>query len=68
MTSRFVQVVDGEWYEAAWAGQRDMCCSCGLVHITDFKIDKGKLYFRTKQSARATKDARKRFKFEKDEQ
>jgi hypothetical protein len=67
MPVKYRQVIDGEWYEASWIGQRDMCCSCGLVHITDFKVEKGKLYFKTKQSARATKDARKRFKFKKEE-
>ena len=62
---RYTQVIDGEWYEASWTGQRDMCCHCGLVHITEFKVEKGKLFFRAKQSERATKAARKQFKFEK---
>lgn len=58
-------VVDGEWYEIGWHGNRETCCHCGLTHITDFKIEKGKLLFRTRQSARATREARKKFKFEK---
>lgn len=65
--SNYRHVIDGEWYEATWTGQRDMCCHCGLVHITDYKVEKGKLFFRAKQSQRATKDARKRFKFPRDE-
>jgi hypothetical protein len=43
-----------------------MCCHCGLVHITDFKVESGKLMFRARQSQRATKEARKKFKFEKE--
>lgn len=59
------QIFDGEWYEADWNGQRDMCCHCGLTHITDYKVEKGRLMFRTRQSERATKAARKKFKFER---
>lgn len=63
---KYTQIFDNEWYEAAWTGQRDMCCHCGLVHITDFKVEKdGKLFFRARQSQKATKEARKKFKFEK---
>jgi hypothetical protein len=62
---KFTQIYDNEWYEAAWTGQRDMCCSCGLIHITDFKVENGKLMFRARQSQRATKEARKKFKFER---
>lgn len=57
------QVIDGEWYEASWTGQRDMCCHCGLVHVTDFKVEKGKLLFRVRQNKKATKEARKKYKF-----
>jgi hypothetical protein len=63
---KYTQVIDGEWYEAAWVGQRDMCCHCGLVHLTDWKVEKGKLFFKARQSVRATKEARKKFKFEKE--
>jgi hypothetical protein len=65
MTKGYTQVIDGIWYEASWTGQRDMCCHCGLVHITDFKVENGKLMFRARQSVRATKEARKKFTFEK---
>jgi len=61
----YKQIIDGEWNEASWVGQRDMCCHCGLVHITEFKVEKGKLFYRTRQSERATKIARKKYKFEK---
>jgi hypothetical protein len=37
----------------------------GLCHITDYKVENGKLMFRARQSVRATKEARKKFKFEK---
>jgi hypothetical protein len=63
--SGFVQIFDDEWYEASWKGQRDMCCTCGLVHITDYKVENGKLMFRARQSQRATKEARKKHKFER---
>lgn len=62
---RYKQIIDNEWNDASWTEQRDMCCHCGLVHITEFKVEKGTLKYRTRQSERATKEARKKFKFEK---
>jgi hypothetical protein len=61
----YTQIIDGKWYEGSWTEQRDMCCSCGLIHVTEFKVEKGKLFFRTKQIQSATKEARKKYKFEK---
>lgn len=62
---RYKQIFDGEWTEGSWTEQRDMCCHCGLVHITEYKVEKGKIWYRTRQSERATKQARKKFKFER---
>ena len=63
--SDYRQIYDKKWYEATWKGHRDMCCHCGLEHITDWKVENGKLFFRTRQSERATKANRKKYKFEK---
>jgi hypothetical protein len=42
-----VQINDGEWVTISWDKQREMCCDCGLVHETDYRVTEGgKLQFR----------------------
>jgi hypothetical protein len=55
---RTVQVVDGSWY--AMSGfDRDICCDCGLTHDTQFKLEDGRIMFRTKVNQRETAKHRK---------
>ncbi len=42
---RYKQIYDGDWVEVAKT-HYIRCCDCGLVHRYNFKIIKGKLYFR----------------------
>lgn len=50
---RTVQVTEGEWY-AIGGFDRDICCDCCLTHDTEFKLEGGKIMFRTKVNRRET--------------
>lgn len=53
-----IQINDGSWYVLA-NFSRDICCDCGLVHDTDFKLDNGRIMFRTRVNVKATDAQRK---------
>ena len=36
----------GEWIQPVRKGYRMECCDCGLVHVLDFRIYRGKIQFR----------------------
>jgi hypothetical protein len=55
---RTVQIIDGSWYSIS-GFDRDICCDCGLTHDTEFKLDNGRIMFRTKVNARETAKHRK---------
>lgn len=65
--SRYYHVTDGEWIAVQKRGYKEQCCSCGLVHKHNFKIDaKGAIWIQSTVDNRATAAARRAFKFEKD--
>lgn len=68
MTKRrgYHQLVDGEWFRPRMRGGREMCCSCALVHKVDYRIVDGRVEFRAVQQKRATANARRPFKFERE--
>lgn len=41
-----IHVEDGEWVTIAWKGQREKCCTCGVIHRVDYQVVDGKLQFR----------------------
>lgn len=55
---RTVQITDGAWYTIS-GFDRDICCGCGLVHDTEFKLENGRIMFRTKVNQRETAKHRK---------
>ncbi len=55
---RTVQVTDGVWYELG-DFDRDICCHCSLVHLTEYKVEKGRILFRTKVDHKETAKLRK---------
>lgn len=66
-TSRYYQITDGEWVVIPWKGFKDQCCSCGLVHKTDYRVrPDGALEFKCSVDNRATAAVRRAFKFEKE--
>lgn len=54
-----MQVYDNEWYHPVHRGHREVCCDCGLVHITDFKVVRGKVFIRTRRDDARTKKVRR---------
>ncbi len=68
MRRKYHQVIDGEWLRPQMRGFREQCCSCGLVHIVDYRVIDGRVVeFRATQDARATAAVRRKFKFERDQ-
>lgn len=53
-----IQIEDGKWYKLGHA-QLHECCSCGLVHQVDYKLERGVIFERWRQDARETTKARK---------
>lgn len=54
-----VQIEEGKWYSLSHF-DRTECCDCGLVHREEFKMEKGRIFFRTFRDEAATKRARAR--------
>ena len=62
---KYEQIHDGQWFRPVMKGHLEQCCHCGLVHQTDFKIDKdGKLWMRSKQKPKSTAAVRRKFNFD----
>ena len=67
MSKGYYQITDGEWIIIPRRGFKEQCCSCGLVHRLNFRINaKGQLEVQTFRDERATSAVRRAFKFEKD--
>jgi hypothetical protein len=67
MSRGYYQITDGEWVIIPRRGFKEQCCSCGLVHRLNFRINaKGQLEVQTFRDERATAAVRRAFKFEKD--
>lgn len=50
-----IQIDDGRWYEIAWMGQHEECCRCGVKHVVDYKVERGKLMMRARYVEEAKK-------------
>jgi hypothetical protein len=57
-----LQIVDGVWYAVNHGGSpyTEECCDCCLVHLQEWKIESGRLYFRYTVLDKDTRAARKR--------
>ena len=44
-----VHVAPNEWITIAWEGQHEECCDCGLRHVVDYRVHRGKLQFRARR-------------------
>ena len=55
----YQQLQDGEWVRPVRRAFLDQCCDCGLVHVVDFVIEGGLLYFRARRDKRLTGAARR---------
>ncbi len=60
---KYYQVHDDEWIRMSFKKQKEQCCGCGLVHVSDYKIvmvGKTKhLYAKSKVDNRATAAVRR---------
>lgn len=57
---RYPQVQAGEWVQPIRKGYKMACCDCGLVHVMDFRIYKGRVQLRAFRDNRATGQLRKK--------
>jgi hypothetical protein len=61
---KYDQVFDGDWIKPLMSGWRMKCCSCSLIHIIKFKVERhGKrntVLLRARVCKRATAAARRR--------
>ena len=55
-------VTANEWIQPIRKGYSMACCDCGLVHMIDFRIHKGKIQFRADRDEKATTKLRKRMR------
>jgi hypothetical protein len=56
---RTVQIEEGKWYHLGHF-ENSECCDCGLVHREEFKLEAGRIWFRTFRNEPATRRARAR--------
>ena len=58
---KYTQVYDGDWIKPTpQRGHRLRCCDCGLVHVVNFAVRKGKVVFQAYRDKRATAAARRK--------
>jgi len=60
MTNWLKPLEEEKWFDVT-DGWYLSCCSCGLVHEIEFKVEEGKIYVRVFRKERATAQ-RRRFK------
>ena len=58
MEDKYIQIVDGEWIEIPFKGFSMECCNCSLVHTLNFKVEDGRLFIKSKQDKKSTKQRR----------
>ncbi len=54
----YQQMVEGVWYALQHDIEVTECCDCGLVHETEYKFERGRLWWRSKVNPQATAAAR----------
>lgn len=53
-----IQMWDGKWYRLGHFDYHQ-CCSCGLVHQVDYRIERGTIFERWRVDKRETAKVRK---------
>jgi hypothetical protein len=67
VSSKYHQVVEGDWTPIPKRGHWNQCCSCALVHVFDYREKDGVLEMRVRINKRSTAAARRAFKFTPEE-
>ena len=53
-----IQIIESQWYSLGHYDKTE-CCDCGLVHREEFKLEEGRIWWRTRRDERSTRAARK---------
>jgi hypothetical protein len=54
-----IQMEEGKWYRLD-SPEITECCDCGLVHVTEYMFENGRMFWRAKTDPKATRASRKR--------
>jgi hypothetical protein len=54
-----IQMREGVWYALQYDVEITECCDCGLVHETEYKLERGRLWWRSRVNPQATVAARR---------
>jgi hypothetical protein len=54
-----IQMEEGKWYRLD-SPEVTECCSCGLVHVTEYMFENGRMFWRATTDMKATRASRKR--------
>jgi hypothetical protein len=50
----YKQIKDNEWETPVRKNYKMICCDCGLVHDTSFRVKKGHIQFKVTRNNRST--------------
>lgn len=56
----YIQMREGTWYALMHTHEMTECCDCGMVHTTEWKVERGRLYWRATVDKKRTEAARAR--------
>lgn len=57
---KYPSVKAGQWVQPVRKGYKMACCDCGLVHVLNFRIRKGRVQLQAFRDNRATGQLRRR--------
>ena len=57
---KYEEPKENEWIMPITKNYKMCCCDCGLVHELDFKVEKGRSFFRVRRNQRATGQIRRK--------
>ena len=57
---KYNEFPEGEWITPVHRKFKMICCDCGLVHDTYFRIQKGKIQFKVIRNNHSTANARRK--------
>jgi len=60
MSTRYDQMIDGDWHPLKRKNQRTQCCACGLTHVEEYRVRNGVIECRVWVDSKATYCRRKR--------
>ena len=57
--TEYKQIIEGEWFKRLRRDNREQCCDCGLIHIINYRIQKGHIEMQVFRDDRATAQVRR---------